>query len=137
MAKLGQLLLTGGNWDGKQIVPSEWIGESIAPQIGDPKSLAFCGYQWWLGRSLVKAKEAGWVFATGHGGQRVYVVPECDLVMILTAGLLRQFAAILGASKPPQSILYWRQSKTMPHQNRLEVETQSRCWTSWRDAVHT
>jgi CubicO group peptidase (beta-lactamase class C family) len=87
MAKLGQLLLTRGKWNEQQIVSSEWIAESIAPHIGDPCGLSFYGYQWWLGRSLLNKREVPWVEGAGFGGQRVFVVPVLDLVVVVTAGL--------------------------------------------------
>jgi CubicO group peptidase (beta-lactamase class C family) len=61
--------------------------ESIAPHIGDPRGLSFYGYQWWLGRSLLNKREVPWVEGAGFGGQRVFVVPVLDLVVVVTAGL--------------------------------------------------
>jgi CubicO group peptidase (beta-lactamase class C family) len=87
MAKLGQLLLTRGKWNGQQVVPPEWIADSVVPQIGDPCGQLFYSYQWWLGRSLLSKKEVPWVMANGFGGQRIFVVPAFDLVMVITAGL--------------------------------------------------
>ena len=45
----------------------------------------FYGYQWWMGRSLAGDKEIKWVAAFGWGGQRIFIVPELDLVMMTTA----------------------------------------------------
>jgi CubicO group peptidase (beta-lactamase class C family) len=87
MAKLGQLLLTRGKWNGQQVVPPEWIADSMLPQIGDPCGQLFYSYQWWLGRSLLNKKEVPWVMGNGFGGQRIFVVPAFDLVMVITAGL--------------------------------------------------
>ena len=89
-AKLGQLLLNRGTWDGRQIVPAAWIAQSTAPRfqaIGYFGDLFFYGYQWWLGRSLSAAKEITWIAAMGQGGQRIFVVPELDLVVMMTSGL--------------------------------------------------
>ena len=44
LAKIGQLMLQNGTWNGEQIVPSEWIEKSIRAQ----GSNQFCGYLWWL-----------------------------------------------------------------------------------------
>ena len=43
--------------------------------------------KWWLGRSLSAAKEITWIAAMGQGGQRIFVVPELDLVVMMTSGL--------------------------------------------------
>ena len=73
LAKIGQLVLGRDEWDGRRIVSAHWIDESIAAQIGVPDRLYFYGYQWWLGRSLVKGREIGiWVMAPD--GRRIGVI---------------------------------------------------------------
>ena len=87
-AKIGQLVLNRGQWNGRQIVPADWIAQSITPRfqaIGYFGSTQFYGYQWWMGRSLAGDKEIKWVAAFGWGGQRIFVVPDLDLVMMTTA----------------------------------------------------
>lgn len=88
MARLGQLVLDGGRWEGRQIVSEDWVRTSITPQINGSQ-IYFYGYQWWLGRSLVKQKEIVWAAAWGFGGQRVFVVPSLGLVVTMTAGLYK------------------------------------------------
>jgi len=51
------------------------------------EGLFFYGYQWWLGRSLVNRQEIKWISAVGWGGQRMYIVPSLDLVVVVVAGL--------------------------------------------------
>jgi CubicO group peptidase (beta-lactamase class C family) len=85
MAKLGQLMLTDGQWNGRRVLPTGWAVESAKPRInGD--GLFFYGYQWWLGRSFINGRELDWVAAFGVGAQRVYVVPALDLVFAITTG---------------------------------------------------
>jgi CubicO group peptidase (beta-lactamase class C family) len=89
-AKLGQLVLNRGVWDGRQLIPAAWIAQSTAPRfqtIGYFGDLFFYGYQWWLGRALSEGKEVTWVAAMGQGGQRIFVIPELDLVVMMTSGL--------------------------------------------------
>jgi len=86
LAKIGQLLLQRGQWNDKQVVSAQWIDESTAPQIGPADRIYFYGYQWWLGRSLINGREIMWVFASGLGGQRLFVVPALDLICVVTAG---------------------------------------------------
>src|SRR5262245_5096830 len=85
-AKIGQVVAARGRSNGRAIVPAQWIADSIAPQIGAADRLFFYGYHWWLGRSLVDRKEITWASAVGFGGQRLYVVPSLDLVVVVTAG---------------------------------------------------
>jgi len=87
LAKIGQLVLSGGNWNGRQIVSQKWVKESTAARLGPADLTYFYGYQWWLGRSLVEGREVPWVCAMGHGGQRIFAVPSLDLVTVVTAGL--------------------------------------------------
>src|SRR5215207_1033713 len=87
-AKLGRLLLTGGQWNGKQVIPAGWTAESIKPRING-EGLFFYGYQWWLGRSFRNGGELTWAAGVGLGGQRLYVVPALDLVVMINAGHYR------------------------------------------------
>ena len=84
-AKLGRLLLTDGQWNGKPVLPAGWASESIKPRING-EGLFFYGYQWWLGRSFRNGGELTWAAGVGLGGQRLYVVPALDLVVMITAG---------------------------------------------------
>jgi len=86
LAKIGQLILQRGSWNGTQVVSSAWIDAATAPHImGD--FLFFYGYQFWLGRSLVNGHEVKWTAAVGLGGQRLYIIPELDMVVALNSGM--------------------------------------------------
>jgi CubicO group peptidase (beta-lactamase class C family) len=92
-AKIGQLLLNKGAWGGKQIVSPEWIEQSVRPRfqaIGYFSGLFFYGQQWWMGRSMAQEKEVKWIAAMGSGGQRIFIVPDRDLVVMTTSGLYFQ-----------------------------------------------
>ncbi len=86
LAKIGQIVVSRGQWNGKQILPSEWIKHSLEPQIGMDDRLFYYGYHWWLGRSLVSDREIVWAAGIGLGGQRLFVVPDLKLVTVITAG---------------------------------------------------
>jgi len=78
MAKLGYLYLHGGEWEGKQVVPSLWVRESTRSHIHTDGNLQY-GYQWWIDPS-------GSFFAgLGRFGQCIFVVPGLDLVAVFTA----------------------------------------------------
>ncbi len=94
LAKIGQLVLQRGNWKGTQIVSASWIDAATTPQI-DGLSPYFYGYFFWLGRSLVDRREIQWAAAVGLGGQRVFIVPELDLVVVMNAGLYKSPAQAL------------------------------------------
>lgn len=97
MARLGQLYLDDGSWEGQQLVPADWIEASVTPHAaaGGPFEAAEVGYGylWWV-------QEAGFA-ATGRGGQLIVVVPRSDLVVAATADLsdeeaFRAFAFVWG-----------------------------------------
>lgn len=86
LARIGQMVLEQGQWRGRRIVSANWIAAMTAPQInGD--GVFFYGYQWWLGRSLSDGQELHWSAAFGWGGQRLYIIPDRDLVIVVLAGL--------------------------------------------------
>ena len=89
-AKIGQLVLNKGDWNGRQIVPARWIEQSVTPRfraIGFFGGLFYYGQQWWMGRTLSGDKDVKWIAAVGLGGQRIFIVPELDLVVMTTSGL--------------------------------------------------
>lgn len=89
-AKIGQLVLNKGMWGGKQIVSAKWIEQSITPRfqaIGYFGGLFYYGKQWWMGRTLSGGKDVQWIAAQGLGGQRIFIVPDLDLVVMTTSGL--------------------------------------------------
>lgn len=93
MVKIGRLVLNGGVWNGKQIVRRDWIEISTRKHLDtgvtllswNGQSIGY-GYQWWTGSSFVKGKQIDWTAAVGNGGQRIFVVPSLDLVVVTTAG---------------------------------------------------
>lgn len=84
VAKLGYLVLNRGRWDGRQVVPAAWIGESTRQQSagGFPQDAPY-GYLWWVAPSY------GATFAAGYGGQYLYIVPSLDLVVVITSETAR------------------------------------------------
>jgi len=89
-AKIGQLVLNKGTWNGRQIVSAKWIEQSITPRfqaIGFFGGLFYYGQQWWMGRTLSGDKDVRWIAAQGVGGQRIFIVTELDLVVMTTSGL--------------------------------------------------
>jgi CubicO group peptidase (beta-lactamase class C family) len=99
LARIGQLVLLRGAWQGKQIVPAAWIDQSITPQING-EGLFYYGYQWWLGRTMVAREDVSWASAVGWGGQRMFVVPSKGLVVVVHAGLYRGpiFQGLVGST---------------------------------------
>jgi CubicO group peptidase (beta-lactamase class C family) len=91
MAKIGQLVLAGGRWNDRQVVSKAWIETSTAPKVKGTDGL-FYGYLWWLGRSPLHGREVHWAGALGRGGQSIRIVPELDLVVVVTAGYYQDYS---------------------------------------------
>jgi CubicO group peptidase (beta-lactamase class C family) len=89
LAKLGQLVLDKGRWKGAQVIPADWIQLATTPRMNTEVGALYYGYQWWLGRSLVKGRDVSWIAGIGLGGQRLFVVPELDIVLAINAAFYR------------------------------------------------
>jgi CubicO group peptidase (beta-lactamase class C family) len=87
MAKLGQLYLQLGKWEGKQIIPADWVRESIKKRVdlaGRQHVIGY-GYWWWImepdpdgaGRENIYA-------AMGFRAQYIFVIPEHNMVVVVT-----------------------------------------------------
>jgi CubicO group peptidase (beta-lactamase class C family) len=85
LAKIGRMLLDHGQWRGRQIVPSDWVSASLAAHIPTGDGGQY-GYQWWVGRVQWRGKTIAWSAAIGNGGQRLYLLPELDMAVVVTAG---------------------------------------------------
>ena len=83
MAKFGYLILNRGQWHGQQILSEEWIDISTRAYVSDDE-LGY-GYYWWLCKYISGNHFYETIFAAGHGGQRVLVIPELKLVAVFTS----------------------------------------------------
>ena len=91
MAKIGQLILSGGRWNDRQIVSKAWIETSTASKIEATDGQSY-GYLWWLGWSQLNGRKIRWIGALGRGGQSIRIVPDLDLVVAVTAGYYQDYS---------------------------------------------
>jgi CubicO group peptidase (beta-lactamase class C family) len=86
LVKLGTLYLDGGAWGGQQVVPREWVTESVLPEPTrlpghsdrERSEQVFYKYGWW-GHELDAGRAS--FFAHGYQGQLIYVCPAKRLVI--------------------------------------------------------
>ncbi|MEO3413708.1 serine hydrolase [Roseovarius sp. CAU 1744] len=79
--RFGQMIAQGGHWQGRQIVPGDWIAAStIASAPTEPGQLGY-GYQWWI----PKGAGDGVFMARGIYGQYIYIDQPRDVVIVVTA----------------------------------------------------
>lgn len=86
-AALGQLALDDGVWGGERLLPDGWMQESTTAVTPAESDADAYGMSWWLNaraegslRFPQLPSDAYWM--SGHDGQRVYVVPSADLVVV-------------------------------------------------------
>jgi len=87
-ARFGLLYYNNGVWNGQQILPPNWVKESIQPSVADKQK--HYGYQFWLNGYDEKNLSKRWYpdvpadmfFADGYGGQDVYIIPSEKLVVV-------------------------------------------------------
>lgn len=92
LAKFGLLYLNDGQYKGEQIVPAEWVEESLQGyskktwkyRVGPNWKANEYGYQWWS----IKAGNYRYDLAWGHGGQQIVLIDELDLMVIVLADAL-------------------------------------------------
>jgi len=92
LAKFGNLYLNNGMYNNTQIIPSEWITESLQRystnlynnQLGSYFRNIGYGYLWWS----AKAGNYNFNFAWGHGGQTIILIENLDMVIVITANPL-------------------------------------------------
>ena len=79
-AKFGLLYLHKGNWNGTQIFAPEWADYAVTPT---PTSKGRYGAQFWLNaESRFKDVPTNMFYADGYQGQRVYVLPDQEMVIV-------------------------------------------------------
>lgn len=88
MLKVGILFADGGRWKGHQVISNSWVQTSLA-EHSHVDNVSY-GYFWW--RPWLNVETSGgpehvnMVAAQGNGGQKIYLVPQYDLVAVFTGG---------------------------------------------------
>ena len=85
MAKIGFLMLNSGRWNGKQIVSQKWIDQSTRDHAKS-KSYRGYGYLWWTGKQLFGEQIITGYWASGNGGNYIFVCPALSFVAVFTGG---------------------------------------------------
>jgi CubicO group peptidase (beta-lactamase class C family) len=87
LARFGQLYLQNGRWDGRQLIPADWVEESTRPHTDDGDGTGY-GYMWWTyrpGSFTAKYPMLGqqtFYRAWGTGEQGLWVIPGAELVVV-------------------------------------------------------
>jgi CubicO group peptidase (beta-lactamase class C family) len=83
MLKLGQLYLNGGTWNGKRIISADWVVRSTSPHANVREDTDY-GYLLWLQTFHVAGRDFKCFAWYGTGGNKMYVFPRQQLVVVVT-----------------------------------------------------
>lgn len=78
-ARIGKLYMNFGSWEGKQLVDSQYVRESLTPARYENDEIDYYGYQWWL---LPDYEGHDIFYMKGLNGQYVVVIPELEMIMV-------------------------------------------------------
>ncbi|MBS0225977.1 MAG: serine hydrolase [Proteobacteria bacterium] len=105
LLKIGRLVLDGGRWNGRQLVPADWIAQSMAAVFAtDVRDFRY-GHQWWAGTVRWQGQTLDWHGGLGNGGQRLYIIPRLDMAIVTTAGAYDEDATAIRVNDLVQQIV--------------------------------
>lgn len=92
-AKIGQLVLNNGEWNGKQLISNNWISEISTPRYNIENIVPFAkkyGYFWYFSDYTVNGNNYEYLYAAGNGGNLLFLVPKENMVVALTSSAYGQ-----------------------------------------------
>jgi CubicO group peptidase (beta-lactamase class C family) len=92
LLKLGQLYLNGGTWNGRRVIAAAWVARSTSAHAQAREDSDY-GYLWWLPTFHVGGRDFRGYAMYGTGGNKVYVFPTQQLVVVVTTTNYRVPAA--------------------------------------------
>lgn len=85
-AKYGQLYKNEGKWNGRQIVPKEWVHKTFSKHKAIPgRQDEYYGYLFWNKKYKVADKEYETFYCTGNGGNKIFIFRDHPWVIVITA----------------------------------------------------
>jgi len=84
IAKVGQLALEGGRWQGRQVISEKWISASLTEHARPNDDIGY-GYLWWHFHFPLHGQDVGVWAASGNGGNKVFILPQEALVAVITS----------------------------------------------------
>ena len=97
LLRLGLVMLDGGRWQGRQVIPAAWVQTTQQARVTVGNGPAGYGYHWWCGPVMHQGRARASCAALGNGGQRLVIVPELELAVVFTAGQYN--SAAIGAAQ--------------------------------------
>ena len=94
MVKIGVTYLNNGVWNGERVISEQWVEKSATSYAGntgidvpgtDKRNVGY-SYSWWTKTFSDSGKEIDMFYASGWGGQNIFVFPELNTVVVITGG---------------------------------------------------
>ena len=101
LAKFGSLYLHDGQWNGRQVIPRDWVHESTRRQLTFPRNRERgYAYQWWHACYTTPSGPVEVPTAVGNGEQRIYILRSRQAVVTVLSGRYNDFT-----QSPPERLL--------------------------------
>jgi CubicO group peptidase (beta-lactamase class C family) len=85
MMKIGIMVMNYGKWENRQIISENWIRKATSSYLPTSFDISTYGYFWWIReRNTTGVKTTRVVTAEGAGGQKMYILPEYQLIIAFT-----------------------------------------------------
>ena len=84
MLKMGMLVLSGGKWNGEQLIAKKFIRRATSPIVLS-YGTSYYGYFWWIDNFKVGGKTYRCKAGRGAGGQFILIFPKLELIAVITA----------------------------------------------------
>ncbi|WP_460473633.1 serine hydrolase domain-containing protein [Emticicia fontis] len=85
-ARYGQLYQNKGKWNGKQILPQNWVNKSFTKYLPIPgRTHEYYGYLFWNKTFTIDGKDYETFYCAGNGGSKIYVFKDIPLTVVITA----------------------------------------------------
>lgn len=85
-AKYGQLYKNEGKWNGRQLIPAQWVHKTFTRHKTIPgRTEEYYGYLFWNKKYRVGGKEYETFYCAGNGGNKIFVFPDHPWVIVITA----------------------------------------------------
>ena len=86
LLKFGILYHNKGKWNGKQVIPEDWIEQSFQPWVKQSRRNGGYGYQFWILNDTIQKQPVNIVAAVGNGDQRIYFDEKHNMLVVTNAG---------------------------------------------------
>lgn len=87
-AKIGQMVLDEGVFDGRRVIEASWIKAALAPRVATGKADPYAdhyGYFWYAKTQEISGEKIPVFFASGNGGNKIYVIPARRMVVSIAS----------------------------------------------------